>query len=83
MVDHRAHPLMSMPPEFGGSGDGICERQERDSHCLGVCRPKKEFCRTEGTKVSTAGKTEAAVCRYVQEPEQEGQRLDPLAPSPL
>ena len=67
----------------GVTGAGIQERQEGHSHRAQVRRKAKELrCRStsraRGYWVSIVGHNEAAVPNYIQDQEEEDQRLDPL-----
>src|SRR6185437_4110462 len=72
---------------FGGACDGFCEGQKRHSRGPGVCWRKEKFYWAAllgaGYWVSTVGKNEAAVRRYIQEQEKEDQRLDQMTLMPL
>ena len=41
----RAHVGVDCAEVFGGLSDGVCERQERDSHRAGLCGAVAELCR--------------------------------------
>jgi len=77
-----AYAALNTAEAFGVGGDGIREGQKRYSRGPGVCWPEAEFCGpallARGYWVSTVGKDEAAVRRYIQEQEKEDQRLDQL-----
>jgi len=83
----RAHAGVDTTEVFGGAGDGFCEGQKRHSRGPGVCWRKEKFYWAAllgaGYWVSTVGKNEAAVRRYIQEQEKEDQRLDQMTLMPL
>jgi putative transposase len=81
MADH-VHMLISVPPKYSvAQCDGIHQRKERDPHRAGVCGDDGgtyvgQHFWARGYWVSTVGKNEAAVRRYIQEQEKEDRRLD-------
>jgi hypothetical protein len=77
-----AHVDLDSAEAFGVIADGVHERQECDSHRAGVCWAAQRFW-ARGYWVSTVGKNEAAVRRYIQEQEKEDQRLDQMELMPL
>ena len=88
MVDH-VHMLISMPPKYSvAQVMGYMKGKTCDPHRSGVCRDGGEsFVGQQfwarGYWVSTVGRDEGAVRRYIQEQEKEDQRLDQLTLMPL
>jgi hypothetical protein len=78
----RAHAAERAAEVFGIECDGVYQREERDPHRAGVCWSTKELrwaaFWARGYWVSTVGKNEAAVRRYIQDQEKEDRRLEQL-----
>lgn len=82
MVDH-VHMLISVPPKFAESQVVGCLKGKSAIHIARTYGGKRrnfvgEHFGARGYWVSTVGRDEAAVRRYIQEQEQEDKRLDQL-----
>ncbi len=87
MVDH-VHMLMSIPPKYSVAQVMGFVKGKSAIHIARVYAGRRnsfvgQHFWARGYWVSTVGKNEAAVRRYIQEQEKEDQRLDQLALMPL
>jgi REP element-mobilizing transposase RayT len=67
---------------FGIAGGGIHQRKKRDFDCSNVRREAKELCRPaflgRSDYLSTMGRVETIVRKYIQEQEIEDRRIEQL-----
>ena len=82
MADH-VHMLLSVPPKYSVSGVMGFIKGKSAIHIARVYAGRRrnfvgQHFWARGYWVSTVGKNEAAVRRYIQEQEKEDQRLEPL-----
>ena len=87
MVDH-VHMLVSIPPKYSVAAVMGFVKGKSAIHIARVYAGRRrsfvgQHFWARGYWVSTVGKNEAAVRRYIQEQEKEDQRLDQLALMPL
>ena len=78
----RARAVVGAAEVFGVERDGVYQGKECDSRCRVYAGRRRNFVGqhfwARGYWVSTVGKNEAAVRRYIQEQEKEDKRLEQL-----
>ena len=78
----HVHMLLSIPPKYSCRGGGVYQREECNNDSAEVYGTGEELCGTallgEGYYVSTVGRDEAEVRKYIQAQEKEDRRLDQL-----
>ena len=77
-----AHVAVDSAEILGFLGDGVHEGQKCDPHCEGVWGRRRNYVGqnfwARGYWVSTVGKNEGAVRRYIQAQEKEDRRMEQL-----